>query len=438
MDRDSQETIISLNIKLGGLGGMSWRHPDNDLNYILTPAYASYIAERAEKSAIHALFRADHLAYSETSKGHAVPNYYEPISFFSYLAARTNHIGLISTVSTTYTEPYNLARQLASLDHLSGGRVAWNIVTSALPGVEENFSYVEPIPHDERYRKAHEFLEVATGLWDSWQTDAIVADAARGLFVDHSRVRAIDHASRYYKIRGPLNIPRSPQGRPVFVQAGSSPAGKDFAARWADITYTISETLDIARTWRLDMADRLKAAGRKDDSLLILQGLNTLIAPTRAEAREKYEQLMQFVDIADVQSGLERLFGIDFRSYDLDAPLPALPPAATVECYRSIYQMFLDMLAREKPPTLRMALQMWNGRAGGPVIAGSAADVADFIEEWVSSGAVDGFNIGPLITQGGIDAIVDLLIPELQRRKLFRASHRGKTLRDSLGLTTEF
>lgn len=432
----TRELILNINVKLGGLGGMSWCHPDNDPRYMVTPAYAAYIAERAEKAAIHALFRADHLAYSKISSGRAVPNYYEPISFFGYIAARTNHIGLIATASTTFTEPFNLARQFASLDHLSSGRVAWNIVTSALAGVEANFNHAEPIAHSERYKIAHEFLEVVTRLWDCWQDDAVVADVSRRMFIDVNRVHAINHTGAYYKVQGPLNIPRTPQGRPVLVQAGSSSAGRDFAAHWADATYTISETLEAAHAYRKDMDTRLEAAKRHHGAIRVLQGLNTIIAPTRAEAREKHDQLLEFVDAGGIQRGLHHLFGIDFQQFDLDAPVPDLPPAESVHCYQSIYQMFLDMLEREKPATLRDALHSWEGRGGGPIVVGSASDVADFMEEWFRSGAIDGFNLGPLITQGGIEGILELLVPELQRRGLFRTSYAGLTLRENLGLAS--
>lgn len=434
MSASNKGIIVNLNFKGTG-GALPSDQPEHPVD---KAAYAVDIAKRAEAQKIHAIFRADSLAISSENLTTVSPNHFEPISLFSYLAAKTSRIGFVVTQSTSFADPYNVARQLASLDHLSNGRLAWNIVTSALKGVEQNFSRDEPIPHDERYAIAEEFVEVATQLWSSWDRDALYVERTGALAVKPGSIHAIEHRGKYFTVKGPLNITPSPQGRPVFVQAGSSGAGLAFAGQWADAVYSVNNTIEEARAYADDLRSRVVNAGRPANALKILQGVRTVIAPTESEARERWDQLQSLEDIEATREYLTRLFGVDLRGYDLDGPVPELPSVGQSNSYQTQYAMFHRLLAEERPATLRAAILAWGGRlagrSGGPSVVGTPAQVADVIQQWYESGAVDGFNISGLIAQGGAEAIVDTLVPELRRRGLFRDEYEGHTLRENYGL----
>ena len=413
----------------------SWRRRGSRSEELLTLKLSADVARQAEAAKFDALFIADTMGWQDNSIGRQ-PRLHslEPLTTLSALAAVTTRIGLIGTASTTYTEPYNLARYFSSLDHLSAGRAGWNIVTS-FTGVGQ-FS-VELPPHAERYAKTHEYMEVVSGLWDSWSDDAVVNDREGAEWARPGRIRPIDHVGRYYAVAGPLNIPRSPQGRPVYVQAGSSDSGMDFAATHAEVIFTAQPDLASARLFYSDVKKRVVGKGRQPDHVKVLPGLMPIIGPTEREAKQLADDIGDLIEIAAGLSPLQWLLGdVRLDDLDLDEPIPAerLAKPETVEGSRSRYEMFYRLTV-EQGYTLRQLLK-FKARASGhwsPV--GTAEQVADEMTEWFTGGASDGFNVMPPYLPGGLDAITDELVPVLQERGLFRREYEGTTLRDHLGLT---
>jgi FMN-dependent oxidoreductase (nitrilotriacetate monooxygenase family) len=352
------------------------------------------------------------------------------------VAVTTSRVGLIATASTTYTEPYNLARQFASIDHISNGRAAWNIVTSWLPTAAANYGGAEPVSHVGRYARGEEFVEVVNELWDSWAADAIVDDRKSGIYARSDRIRPIGHRGDFFAITGPLNLPRCPQGRPVLVQAGSSDTGRRFAARYADAVFTAQTAKPAAQEFYADLKRLASDEGRRPEHVLILPGLSPMIAGTEAEA----QRLAREVDeLADPDVGRRRLSGRfgghDFSQLPLDRPLSQenFPPPGSVEAARSRSELILDLVARDKP-TLRQLLAYLAGARGHYVTAGTPEQIADLIEGWFTSGAADGFNIMPPLLPAQLDAFRAEVIPLLQRRGLFRTEYTGTMLREHFGL----
>jgi FMN-dependent oxidoreductase (nitrilotriacetate monooxygenase family) len=349
----------------------------------------------------------------------------------SALAAVTEHVGLVATASTSFNEPYHIARKFASLDHISGGRAGWNLVTSSNEHEAKNFNRDKHFDHAERYERAIEFAEVVGGLWDSWEDDAFLRDKDQGRFFDPERRHVLDHKGRFFQVRGPLNVARSPQGHPVVVQAGSSEAGRDLAARTAEVIFTAQQTLEDAIDFYSDVKGRLAQYGRHPCDLKILPGVFPIVGRSESEAREKFEQLQALIDpkvgLALV-SGLTG--GFDLSGYPLDGPIPELP-----ETNASKSRQLLTLeLARRENLTIRQLYLRVAGARGHWQLVGTPAQIVDQLEERFVKGGADGYNVMPPVLPAGLDDFVELVIPELRRRGLFRSEYEGRTLRDNLGL----
>jgi FMN-dependent oxidoreductase (nitrilotriacetate monooxygenase family) len=428
---------LHLNLFVHGRGHheTAWRHEGSTPLALTDIRYYRDLAQSAEAAHFDSIFFADALAIGDEI-GHVAKGGLEPITTLAAIAGATDRIGLIATASTTYTEPYNLARQFASLDHISGGRVGWNIVTSWVQGAGPNFGYDVQIEHAERYERAEEFVEIASKLWDSWADDAVLDDRQSGRFADPYRIRRINHRGKWKNVRGPLNIARSPQGRPVFVQAGSSADGRRFAARHAEAVFTAHLDKESAAAFYSDIKGQAAGIGRRRDDILILPGLSAAIGSTEAEAKRI---LLDLNELSDPAVGLARLSdrfgGYDFSRLDLDAVLSVddFPDPQTVQAARSRAEGIIGLVRRERP-TLRALLHSLAGARGHFTVAGSPEQVADIVEDWFKSGAADGFNVMPPILPLLFDAFTSEVVPILQRRDLFRTEYEGETLRDHFGL----
>ncbi|MGV0128386.1 LLM class flavin-dependent oxidoreductase [Burkholderia gladioli] len=405
-----------------------WRHPEAESgseNFELLRR----VVQTAERAKFDMVFLADGL----TSGPDAHPSMaqrFEPLTLLSALAMHTTHIGLAATASTTYSEPYHLARVFASLDRLSGGRAAWNVVTTSYDRTAANFTRGNHPDHAERYEMAGEFVDVVKGLWDSWDEDAVIRDKARGVYFDPAKVHALDHEGRVFRIKGPLNASRPPQGHPVVIQAGSSGPGQDLAARIAEVVFTAQQTLEEAQVFYRDLKGRLAKFGRAGQALHVMPGVFPVIGRTEREAREKYEQLQQWIDTSGALSLLSDRLGHDVSRYPLDGPLPELPESDQLKSRAKL----LTDLARRENLTLRQLYYLVAGARGHRIVWGTAGQVADALEEWFTQDAADGFNIMPPYFPGGLDDFVEQVVPELQRRGLFRTEYAGSTLREHLGL----
>lgn len=392
-------------------------------------ALGRQIAQIAERGLLDMLFLGDSLSTSAASSPSLITRF-EPLTFLSALAATTRNIGLVATASTTYGDPFNTARLFASLDHLSGGRAGWNIVTSSSGSAALNFGLVErPGVHD-RYERAEEFVEVVKGLWDSWEEGAFPRDKTTGTYVDPSRLHVLDHAGKHFSVRGPLNIDRSPQGHPVLVQAGSSEDGITLGARAAEVIFTAQPTLPEAREFYDKIKRRTAELGRDPERLLVMPGVMPIVGRTREEAQELFEKLQGNIDLPLALAVLSGELGHDVSGYPLDAPLPALPPTTGTV---SRAELLRDMAERENLTLRQLALRAAAAR-GHHILVGSPTEIADVLQEWFEARGADGFNLMPPFFPGGLELFVDLVIPELQRRGLFRTAYEGTTLRANLGL----
>jgi FMN-dependent oxidoreductase (nitrilotriacetate monooxygenase family) len=435
IDPMKRQMHLNLFIQSRGHHEASWRHPDASPLALTDIRYYEDMAQRAEAGLFDSIFLADQLAL-DADVGRAGRTWLEPITVLAALARATSRIGLIATASTTYTEPYNLARQYASLDHISGGRVGWNIVTSWLATAARNFGGDGQVSHADRYARGEEFMSVVKGLWDSWADDAVIDDRAGGQYAKADHIKPINHQGAFYKVAGPLNMPRGPQGRPVFVQAGSSDTGRRFAARHAEAVFTAQMEKATAQAFYADLKALVQAEGRAVDQAQILPGLSPLIASTEAEAQR---QMRELNDLTDPEVGRRRLSsrfgGHDFGHLSLDKPLSPedFPDPGTVEAARSRTEVIVGLVRREKP-TLRQLLAYLAGARGHYVTAGTPEQVADLMEDWFTSGAADGFNVMPPVLPSMLDVFIAEVIPLLQRRGLFRTAYAGTTLREHYGL----
>ena len=359
--------------------------------------------------------------------------FFDPLTLLSAIAPVTEHLGLVATATTSYNEPYNVARGFASLDHISGGRAGWNVVTSSNLSEAHNFGREAHFEHDERYDRAIEFTEIVFGLWDSWDDDAFVRDRASGQYFDPAKLHVLNHKGPHFSVRGPLNVARPPQGRPVIFQAGSSEVGRELAARIAEGVFTPQHTLAGAQEFYRDLKGRMAKYGREPDGLKIMPGLNPIVGRTAREAEEKHRFLQSLIH-PDV--GLELLSnalgGFVLSEYDIDGPLPDIPDYLGVNSQTSFRNVI--RWAREEKLTIRKLYERYAGARGQRTLIGSPGQIADHMAKWFLGHGVDGFLIQPAYLPGGLDDFVDLVIPELQERGLFRAEYEGTTLRESLGL----
>ena len=429
---------LHLNLFIHGRGHheASWRHPASSPLGLTDIRYYQDLAQRAEAGLFDSIFLADQLALGNDAS-QAARTWLEPVTVLAAVAAATSRIGLIATCSTTYTEPFNLARQFGSLDHISNGRVGWNIVTSWLATAADNFGGGGQLSHADRYARAEEYMTIVKGLWDSWAEDAVLDDRAGGRYAKADRIRPINHKGAYYQVAGPLNLPRTPQGRPVFVQAGSSDTGRQFAARHAEAVFTAHLEKATAQAFYADLKSLIAAEGRSPEQVLILPGLSPMIGSTEAEAQRLARETDE---LSDPEVGRKRLSGRfgghDFSHLPLDRPLTPddFPEPSSVEAARSRTEVILSLVRREKP-TLRQLLGTLAGARGHFVFAGTPEQVADLIEDWFTDGAADGFNIMPPLLPSMLDVFSAEVIPLLQRRGLFRTAYAGTTLREHYGLS---
>jgi FMN-dependent oxidoreductase (nitrilotriacetate monooxygenase family) len=398
------------------------------------------VAHMCEEGKMDALFLAD-ANYLHTTpmieKGdHAADSYSkiarpEAISMISALAAVTKHLGVIATASTTYHEPFNLARSLATVELVSGGRGGWNLVTSQIDAEAQNYGFDSHMEHGDRYKRAGEFFDVCAGLWDGWAADALVLDKENARFSDVTKFHVLNHVGEHFKVKGPLNIQRSPQGRPIIAQAGASGPGKDLAARIADIVFLASSTLEDTKAFTDDVRTRAVAAGREADSLKTLPGLMPIIGRTEEEAKEHYLRLQEGITDEEGLIALRRIsVGVDLTKFPLDGPLPELPPTNGATTRQ---QIVLDW-ARKENLTLREVGRRFAEANGHNLVYGTPESIADMMQEWFEKRACDGFCVLFPYFPDGVQDFVQLVIPELQRRGLFRTEYEGKTLRENLGL----
>jgi FMN-dependent oxidoreductase (nitrilotriacetate monooxygenase family) len=387
------------------------------------------IARIAERGKFDLLFISDGLVMDPGDH----PSFlcrFEPTTLISALSAATRHIGLGATVSTSFAEPYHVARTFASIDHLSNGRAAWNVVTSSLAKAALNFSRERHMEHELRYEVANEFVDVVRGLWDCWDDDAIVADKGSGRYIDPARVRPLNHKGRFFQVAGPINIARSPQGHPVIIQAGGSPSGLELAARTADVVFSVVQELESAKAAYAELKGRMAKYGRPPETLAILPGVMPVIGRTEAEARDKLSLLQSWLTPSNAAVLVSSRIGYDVSGHPLDGPVPAPPPDGNS---RTFSRVLFDTARREKM-TLRDLYNLTAAARGHWVVCGTPQHVADILEEWFAAGAADGFNILPPYFPGGFADFVDEVVPELQRRGLYRREYQGTTLRDHLGL----
>jgi FMN-dependent oxidoreductase (nitrilotriacetate monooxygenase family) len=411
----------------------AWRYPgaypDANFNF----GHLKRFAQRLEQARFDAFFMADHLAVlnmplQALKRSHTVTSF-EPFTLLSALAGATEHIGLVATASTTFDHAFHIARRFASLDHLSGGRAGWNIVTTANPDAALNFGLEEHVDHDERYRRAREFYDVVTGLWDSFADDAFVRDVASGVYFDPERMHVLNHKGKYLSVRGPLNIARPIQGWPVIVQAGSSEAGRQLAAETAEVVFAAQSTLEGGRKFYVDVKGRMQRLGRDPDSLKILPGAFVVVGDSVAEAREKRARLDALVHFESSIASLSIALGHDASGFDPDGPLPEIPPTNGSQ---SGHERAIELAKRDGLSVRQLAQRL--GGYSGLAFVGTSKTIADEMEEWLASAGSDGFNVMFPYLPGGLDDFVDQVVPELQRRGIFRREYEGATLRENLGL----
>ncbi|HTX03393.1 MAG TPA: LLM class flavin-dependent oxidoreductase [Candidatus Acidoferrales bacterium] len=414
-----------------------WRNPAGDVPFLSMNFYRE-IATTLERGLFDFVFFADRVGISDRYGGNLEigirygdqdATRLDPVPVLGAMSAMTAHIGLGATRSTTYDQPYNVAREFATLDHISAGRAAWNVVTSMNDGEAMNFGEVVHMPHDERYDRADEFLEVAFKLWDSWDPDAMILDRSTGVYADPSRVHYINHAGRWFKSRGPLNIPRGPQGRPVIIQAGSSGRGKAFAARWADVVFTIQQSPKLLQAFCDDVRASVDGSGRKGSDCKILNAVMPFVAPTEAEAREKQRLHNELINPMVGLSTLSSHVNHDFSLHKLDEPIENVQSSGTQGMFAAVMRM-----TTEQRLTLGDIGKLYARSVLVPQVVGTPSAVAAELARFVDEGGCDGFVITPAFIPETFADFVDYVVPELQSRGLFRTEYTGATLRDHLGL----
>lgn len=427
---------LGLSMRYLGYHLGSWRHPEVRAGGTSEFECFLEVVRAAEAAKFDMVFLADGIGIrsDDTPKGSLARSRQnaelEPLTLLSALAPLTKNIGLVATASTTYNEPYHIARKYGSLDQISRGRAGWNIVTSWSDQEAWNFNRSERLEYDTRYERAEEFVDVVTGLWDSWDEDAFLHDKESGLFYDESKLHVLGHTGKHFSVRGPLSVSRSPQGRPLLVQAGTSEVGQRIAARYCDAVFAAKQDIQDARNYYASVKSRMAGFGRDEHNLLMMVGLTTIVGKTRQEAQDKFAQLESLIDPLVGLSLLYRSFG-DLSGLPLDGPVP--PPKEGHGGLQSSARLYYD-LAQKNDWSIRQLYKKIGMAQEHKTIVGTAADVVDEMEEWVDSQATDGFNVTPTHLPHGINDFVQYVIPELRRRERFRSEYEGATLRENLGV----
>ena len=413
----------------------AWRHPSVDAAAATNWSHYLRLAQIAERGKLDTIFFADNVGLSDIAPEllakSAIEYFFDPLVLLAAIAPQTQRIGLISTVSTSYLPPYHLARKFASLDFVSAGRTGWNMVTSGSDFEAQNFGQGAQTAHDVRYRRAREYVEVVKGLWDSWSDDAFIFDKTGARFFNPSALHPPFHKGEFYAVRGPLQTGRPPQGYPVIVQAGSSEDGQALAAATAEVVFTAQQTLESAKAFYGGLKDRVQKVGRSPENVLIMPGVMPVIGDSYQEASDAYEELQALIDPAVGVDLLSGFLGVDLSAFPLDGPFPELP---LTEGWRSRQLMFTDIAKRDNL-SIRQLYERIAGARGHKVMIGTPKTIADELEAWFTAAGADGFNLLPATLPGGLVAFVDRVVPELQRRGLFRSEYEGATLRAHLGLS---
>ena len=417
-----------------------WRHPDAVTTTDMDFAQYARMAHAAEAARFDTIFFQDTaavngseaMARGDTSRSRLSRTVkLEPTALLAALAAITSHIGVIATMTTTYNQPYDVARRFASIDHLSEGRAGWNLVTSQIEDEAQNFGFDAHMPHSDRYARAAEFHDVVVGLWDSWEHDGLLRDKASGLYMDRDKVHFLNHEGAHFRVRGPLNVGRTPQGRPVVAQAGSSEAGRELAAGTADLVFTAQTQLEPAQAFYADLKARTVRHGREADDIKIMPGVTPVLGRTMAAAQAHYEQLQNLMpDDVALQSLSHISGGLDLRRFPLDGPLPALPPSNAAKARQEL----VVRTARERNMTLREIARHTAAGTGHRVLVGTPDYVAEQMALWLRADAADGFNVICNYYHKPFEDFCSLVVPELQRMGVFRREYEGRTLRENLGL----
>ena len=410
----------------------AWRFPESDPLGAWDVKHYAHLARVAERGTFDSIFFGDGPALQGDVRYRPVGRL-DPTVLLPALAAVTERIGLVATASTTYNEPYNLARRFASLDHISGGRAGWNIVTTAGRDAAQNFGLDDVPEHRHRYERATEFVEVCRALWDSWEDDFLIGDKDGGRFADADKIHTIDHEGRFFRVRGPLNVPPSPQGQPLLVQAGSSEDGREFAARHAEAVFTAQQTLEDGQAFYADLKRRVASYGRDPEQVKILPGIVPVIGGTQAEAQAREAELARLQVPEYGLRQLASLIGVELDENDLDHPLPELGDVRHVQGHQSRFTVVTELARREKLTVRQLLVRLGGGR-GHRTFTGTPEQIADTLEEWFAAGAADGFNVMPPLLPSGLEAFVEHVVPLLRRRGLFRSEYAGSTLREHYGL----
>jgi FMN-dependent oxidoreductase (nitrilotriacetate monooxygenase family) len=426
---------LGLSIRGHGYHPAAWRHPDVPADGTLHVEHYVHSAQIAESGKLDMIFFADGAGIRQgdnppgsLSRTGRDMLELEPMTLLPALAMVTRHVGLVTTASTTYNEPYNLARKFATLDLISKGRAGWNVVASWSEHEAQNFGLETTLDYDTRYARSAEFVEVVKGLWDSWEDGALLFDKAGGQYFEQGKMHVLNHEGRFFKVRGPLNVAGMPQGHPVIVQAGASEQGRELGAATAEVIYAIHNSLESGQSYYADVKGRMPKYGREPDDLKIMPALCPVVGHTRAEAQAKFDRLQALIDPLAGLGSLYSAFG-DLSVYPLDGPVP--DDALGTQEHRSMSAQLVERVRRERP-TIR-ELYLRSGLTGSARI-GTPSDIADLMQEWFEARACDGFNITPATLPGGGEDFVEMVIPELQRRNLFRVEYEGSTLRENLGL----
>jgi FMN-dependent oxidoreductase (nitrilotriacetate monooxygenase family) len=427
--------VLGLSIRGHGYHPAAWRHPDVPADGPQHVEHYVRSAQIAERGKLDMVFFADGAGIRQGDNPPGTLSRtgrdmleMEPMTLLPALAMVTRHVGLVTTASTTYNEPFNLARKFATLDQISNGRAGWNVVASWSEHEAQNFGLETTLDYDTRYARSAEFVDVVKGLWDGWEDGALLFDAATGRYFDEAKMHLLNHEGRFFKVRGPLNVAGIPQGHPVIVQAGASEQGRELGAATADVIYVIHDSLQRAQAYYADIKGRMAKHGREPDDLKIMPAICPVVGRTRAEAQAQYDQLQALIDPLVGLGQLYPTFG-DLSGYPLDGPVPE--DALGRQELRSLSVQFVERMRKERP-TIR-ELFLCSGISGSARI-GTPADIADLMQEWFEASGCDGFNVTPATLPGGGDGFVDMVVPELQRRGLFRTEYEGRTLRENLGL----